>query len=136
MFQSQHFKVDIEVGGQLVHHVGILVKKDKVPLLDTKGHKAKTPALLGSYLIRIALNKFVELHREECLCLFECPVGISPLWFFTLCLYYYAHVYQKTGVGASSVFADDPNKGDKDNSNGSSNSHQSRSQKSNNKSEK
>ena len=48
---SKHFKCDIEVGGQLVHWVGILVKKDKIPLLDSKGRKAKTPALLGSILI-------------------------------------------------------------------------------------
>ena len=48
---SKHFKCDIEVGGQIVHHVGILVKKDKVPLVDSKGRKAKTPALLGSNLI-------------------------------------------------------------------------------------
>ena len=34
---SKHFECDIEVGGQLVHHVGILVKKDKIPLIDSKG---------------------------------------------------------------------------------------------------
>ena len=48
---SKHFECDIEVGGQIVHHVGILVKKDKVPLVDSKGRKAKTPALLSSNLI-------------------------------------------------------------------------------------
>ena len=45
---SKHFECDIEVGGQVVHHIGILVKKDKIPLVDSKGRKAKTPALLGS----------------------------------------------------------------------------------------
>ena len=80
---SKHFECDIEVGGQVVHHVGILVKKDKVPLIDSKGRKAKTPALLSSNLIRITLNKFCELYGEECIHLFECPAGISPLWFST-----------------------------------------------------
>ena len=51
---SKHFKCDIEVGGQVVHCIGILVKKDKVPLVDSKGRKAKTPALLSSNLIHIA----------------------------------------------------------------------------------
>ena len=55
---SKHFECDIEVGGQIVHHVGILVKKDKIPLVDSKGRKAKTPVLLGSNLIRIAVNEF------------------------------------------------------------------------------
>ena len=107
---SKHFECDIEVGGQLVHRVGILVKKDKIPLVDSKGRKAKTPALLGSNLIRIAVNEFCETFGEDCLRLFECPKGISPLWFSTLCLYYYAHIHKKSGVGASSVQSDDPRK--------------------------
>ena len=109
---SKHFECDIEVGGQLVHRVGILVKKDKIPLVDSKGRKAKTPALLGSNLIRIVVNEFCELFGEDCLRLFECPKGISPLWFSTLCLYYYAHIHKKSGVGASSVQSDDPSKDD------------------------
>ena len=104
---------DIEVGDQFVHHIGILVKKDKVLLVDSKGRKAKTPALLGSNLIRIAVNEFCEKFSEECLLLFECPAGIRPLWFSTLCLYYYAHIHQKAGVGALSVKTDDPSN-DKD----------------------
>ena len=113
---SKHFECDIEVGGQLVHRVGILVKKDKIPLVDSKGRKAKTPALLGSNLIRIAVNEFCETFGEDCLRLFECPKGISPLWFSTLCLYYYAHIHKKSGVGASSVQSDDPSKDNDGNS--------------------
>ena len=62
---SKHFECDIEVGGQLVHRVGILVKKDKIPLVDSKGRKAKTPALLGSNLIRIVVNEFCETFGED-----------------------------------------------------------------------
>ena len=113
---SKHFECDIEVGGQLVYHVGILVKKDKIPLVDSKGQKAKTPALLGSNLIRIAVNKFCETFGEDCLRLFECPRGISPLWFSTLCLYYYAHIHKKSGVGALSIQSDDPSKDEDGNS--------------------
>ena len=104
------------MGGQIVHRVGILVKKDKIPLVDSKGRKAKTPALLGSNIIRIAVNEFCETFGEDCLRLFECPKGISPLWFSTLCLYYYAHIHKKSGVGASSVQSDDPSKDDDGNS--------------------
>ena len=64
---TKHFECDIEVGGQLVHHVGILVKKDKIPLVNSKGRKAKTPALLGSNLIRIGVNEFCETFGEDCL---------------------------------------------------------------------
>ena len=82
-------------------------------MVDSKGRKAKTPALLGSNLIHIAVNEFCKQFGEECLHLFECPVGISPLCFSTLCLYYYAHVHQTAGVGASSVKTDYPSN-DKD----------------------
>ena len=125
---SKHFECDIEVGGQLVHRVGILVKKDKIPLVDSKGRKAKTPALLGSNLIRIAVNEFCETFGEDCLRLFECPKGISPLWFSTLCLYYYAHIHKKSGVGASSVQSDDPSKDNDRNSHDNQSSKPKRSQ--------
>ena len=72
-------------------------KKNKIPLVDSNGRKAKTPALLGSNLIRIAVNEFCETFGEDCLRLFECPQGISPLGFSTLCLYYYAHIHKKIG---------------------------------------
>ena len=77
-----------------------------------KAERLKHQALLGSNLIRIAVNEFCELFGEDCLRLFECPKGISPLWFSTLCLYYYAHIHKKSGVGASSVQSDDPSKDD------------------------
>ena len=48
-------------------------------------------------------------------------MGISPLWFSTLCLYYYAHIHKKSRVGASSVKTDDPNN-DKDRSRNNYNS--------------
>ena len=114
---TRHFECDIEVRGQLVHQVGILVKKDKVPLVDSKGRKAKTPALLSSNLISLALNEFCETFGEECICLVECPVGISPLWFSMLCLYYYAHITEKAGVGASSVLSNPSNDKDKEGNN-------------------
>ena len=56
---------------------------------------------------------FVKLLARIALRLFECPKGISPLWFSTLCLYYYAHIHKTSGVGALSVQSDDPSK-DKD----------------------
>ena len=114
---TRHFKCDIEVGGQVVHRVGILIKKDKVPLVDSKGRNARTPALLGSNLISPALNEFCEVFSEECICLFECPVGISLLRFSTLCLYYYAHIAKKAGVGASSVSSNPSNDKDKEGNN-------------------
>ena len=106
---TRHFECDIEVGGQIVHRVGILVKKDKVPLNDSRGRSARTPALIGSNLISLALNESCETYGEECIHLFECPIGISPLWFSTLCLYYFAHVTKKAGVGASPVSSDPSN---------------------------
>ena len=87
---------------------------DKVPLVDSKGRNARTPALVGSNLISLALNEFCETYAEECIRLFKCPADISPLWFSTLCLYYFTHITKKTGVGASAVSSDPSNDKDKE----------------------
>ena len=114
---SKHFECDIEVGGQLVHHVGILVKKDKIPLVDSKGRKAKTPALLGSNLIRKAVNEFCETFGEDCPTVISNVLGeLALLWFSTLCLYYYTHIHKKSEVGASLVKSNDPGKDEDGNS--------------------
>ena len=87
---TKYFLVDIQVGGRLVHDIGILVKKDNIPLADSKGRSTRTPTILGCNLIRKGLEEFIRDHGETCLELFECPVGVDPLYFSTLCVYFYA----------------------------------------------
>ena len=87
---TKYFSVDIQVGGRLVHDIGILVKKDNIPLTDSKGRSTRTPAILGCNLIRKGLEEFIRDHGETCLKLFECPVGVDPLYFSTLYVYFYA----------------------------------------------
>ena len=87
---TKYFSVDIQVGGRLVHDIGILFKKDNIPLTDSKGRSTRTPAILGCNLIRKGLEEFIRDHGETSLELFECPVGVDPLYFSTLCVYFYA----------------------------------------------
>ena len=87
---TKYFSVDIQVGGRLVHDIGVLVKKDNIPLTDSKGRSTRTPAILGCNLICKGLEEFIRDHGETCLELFECPVGVDPLYFSTLCVYFYA----------------------------------------------
>ena len=72
---TKYFSVDIQVGGRLVHDIGILVKKDNIPLTDSKGRSTRTPAILGCNLIRKGLEEFIRDHGETCL---------------ELCVYFYA----------------------------------------------
>ena len=87
---TKYFSVDIQVGGRLIHDIGILVKKDNIPLTDSKGRSTRTPAILGCNLIRKGLEEFIRDHGETGLELFECPVGVHPFFFSTLCVYFYA----------------------------------------------
>ena len=48
---TKYFSVDIQVGGRLIHDTGILVKKDNIPLTDSKGRSTQAPAILGCSLI-------------------------------------------------------------------------------------
>ena len=36
------------------------------------------------------MEEFIRDHGEMCLELFECPTGVDPLYFSTLCVYFYA----------------------------------------------
>ena len=87
---TKYFSVDIQVGGRLVHDIGILIKKDNIPLTDSKGRSTRAPAILGCNLIRKGMEEFIRDHGETCLELFECPAGVDPLYFSTLCVYFYA----------------------------------------------
>ena len=51
---TKYFSIDIQVGGRLVHDIGVLIKKDNIPLTDSKGRTYSLVWLLttiGSYLI-------------------------------------------------------------------------------------
>ena len=87
---TKYFSVNIQVGGRLVHDIGVLVKQDNIPLTDSKGRSTQAPAILGCNLIRKGMEEFIRDHGETCLELFECPAGVDPLYFSTLCVYFYA----------------------------------------------
>ena len=78
---TKYFSVDIQVGGRLVHDIGILIKKDNIPLTDSKGRSTRAPTILGCNLIRKGMEEFIRDHGETCLKLFECPAGVDPLYF-------------------------------------------------------
>ena len=48
---TKYFSVVIQVGGRLVHDIGVLVKKDYIPLTDSKGRFTRAPTILGCNLI-------------------------------------------------------------------------------------
>ena len=87
---TKYFSVDVQVGGRLVHDIGILVKKDSIAVTDSKGRTTRAPAILGCNLIRKGMEEFIRDHGQTCLELFECPTGVDSLYFSTLCVYFYA----------------------------------------------
>ena len=87
---TKYFAVDIEVGGKLVHDIGVLVKADTLALTDSKGKTTRAQAILGCNLIRKGMQEFIREFGQPCLELFECPIGVDPLYFSTLCVYFYA----------------------------------------------
>ena len=87
---TKYFAVDIQVGGRLVHDVGVLVKTDTIALTDSNGKTTRAPAILGCNLIRKGMDEYIRDHGQTSLKLFECPIGVDPLYFSTLCVYFYA----------------------------------------------
>ena len=88
---TRHFECDIEVGGQVVHCVGILVKEDKVPLVDSKGKNAKTLKLqpflaVASSVLRL-MNSVKHSGKNVSVCLNVLSVLVlsgSPHYVFTI----------------------------------------------------
>ena len=66
------------------------LKKDNIPLINSKSRSTRTPAILSCNLIRKGLEEFIRDHSETRLELFEYPVGVDPLYFSTLYVYFYA----------------------------------------------
>ena len=87
---TKYFAVDIQVGGRLVHDVGVLVKADTIKLTDSNGKTTRAPAILGCNLIRKGMEEYIRDHGQTSLEVFECPKGVDPLYFSTLCIYFYA----------------------------------------------
>ena len=79
---TKYFTVDIQVRGRLVHDIGVLVKADTIALTDSKGKTTQAQAILGCNLIRKGMEEFIWD--------FECPIGVDPLYFSMLCVYFYA----------------------------------------------
>ena len=134
---TKYFSVDIQVGGRLIHDVGVLIKKDNIPLTDSKGRSTRTPAILGCNLIHKGLEEFIRDHGETCLELFECPVGVDPLYFSTLCVYFYAECQKvidqakdkvKRDVSVNSTEVEDGQQGGRPSENTSESTQPNRSQ--------
>ena len=65
---TKYFSVDIQVGGRLVHDTGVLIKKDNIPLTDSKGRSTRAPAILGCNLIRKGSSLGIMVRRvSKCL---------------------------------------------------------------------
>ena len=87
---SDYFTTDVEIGGMTIPNIGILVKQDNIDLVDSKGQISKCPAILGCNLFRRGVEEFSRIFGEDALKLFECPRAIDPLFFSTLCVFFYA----------------------------------------------
>ena len=61
---TKYFLVDIQVSSRLIHDIGILVKKDHIPLADSKGRSTRAPTILGCNLIRKGMEEFIRDHGE------------------------------------------------------------------------
>ena len=87
---SDYFTTNIKIGGMTIPNVGILVKADNIDLVDSKGQISKRPAILRCNLFCRGVEEFSRIFGEDVLKLFKCPRAIDPLFFFTLCVFFYA----------------------------------------------
>ena len=86
-----------------VLNVGFLIMDEPNKVLEKK-HYTKLPRIISWNLIQLAFKVFTNKYGEEGFNSFQCPVGVNPLLFSQLCLYYYAGVAKDHNCEVQSVY--------------------------------
>ena len=82
-------KLDVNFMGMKVWNVGFLIINEPNKVLEKK-HHTKLPGIISWNLIWLAFEVFKNKYGEESFNSFQCLVGVNPLLFSQVCLYYYA----------------------------------------------
>ena len=100
---KQYIKLDVNFMGLKELNVGFLISDEPNKVLEKK-HHTKLPGIIGCNLIWLTFKVFMNKYGEESFNSFQCPVGVNPLLFSQLCLYYYAEVTKDHDYGVQSVY--------------------------------
>ena len=87
--------------GLKVPNVGFLIINEPNKVLEKK-HHTKLPGIIGWNLIWLMFKVFTNKYGEESFKSFQCLVGVNPLLFSQLCLYFYAEVKKDHNYGVQS----------------------------------
>ena len=96
-------KWDVNFMGLKVPNVGFLVIDEPNKVLEKKTH-TKLSGIISWNLMWLVFEVFKNKYGEESFNSFQCPVGVNPLLFPHLCLYYYAEVAKDHDYGVQSVY--------------------------------
>ena len=99
----KYVKVDVTFGGLKVLNVGFLIIDEPNRVLDNK-HQTKLPGIIAWNLIWFTYEVFVDKYGEGKFNSFVCLVGVNPLLFSQLCLYYYAEISKEHDYGVWPVY--------------------------------
>ena len=95
---KQYIKLDVNFMGLKVPNVRFLIIAEPNKVLEKK-HHTKLPGIISWNLIWLAFKVFTNKYGEEGFNSFQCQVGVNPLLFSQLCLYYYAEVAKDHDYG-------------------------------------
>ena len=88
---KKYIELDVNFMGLKVPNVGFLIIDEPNRVLDKK-HQTKLPGIISWNMIWLMYKVFMNKYGEENFNFFQCPVGVNPLLFSQLCLYYYAEI--------------------------------------------
>ena len=99
----KYIELDVNLMGLKVPNVGFLIINEPNKVLEKK-HHTKLPGIISWNLIWFAFKVFTNKYGEVSFNSFQCPVGVNPLLFSQLCLYYYAEITKDQDYGMQSVY--------------------------------
>ena len=83
-----YVELDLDFLGIVVPKVRVLITQEPNELLDMC-HKIKLPGVIGWNQIKLAYEVFVQKYGVLYLENFDCPTGVSPLFFSQLCVFHH-----------------------------------------------
>ena len=98
---KMYTKLDLTFLGLKVPKVGVLIAEEPNQVLDKK-HQTRSPGIIGSNLIWLYYDVFIQKYGTTGFDSFICPEGVNSLLFSQLCIFHHSNVQRNDTLGATS----------------------------------
>ena len=97
---KMYIKLDLTFMGLKVPNVGMLIAQELNQVFEK--NQTKLPGIVGSNLIWLSYNTFIQEYGTTGFHSFKCPEGVNPLLYSQLCVFHCSDVQKNQLLGTTS----------------------------------